>query len=234
MNDITNKDLDDFSERIGYRFSDRSLLIRALTHSSKAGEEGSRSNERLEFLGDAVLSLVISAYIFSHEKLSDEGGLSRLRALIVRSESLSTTGRKIGLDRMIRLGRSEEVSGGRNKRNIIEDAFESLVGAVYLDGGYDAARDMIFRVHSDIIEEAVEGKLSYDYKTVLQEKVFGEKLGDLSYVLTGSSGPDHRRVFESAVCIAGKMYPSAKGMSKKESEQNAARIALEILKGTKD
>lgn len=229
MEDSYSERLERFCDEIGYHFKDRDLLVRALTHSSRAREEGSASNERLEFLGDAVLQIVISTYIFGIDSLTDEGGLSKLRALIVCSDSLDATARRIGLDSLLRLGRSEEVSGGRKNRSLTEDAMESLIGAIYLDSGMDAAREFVMKTHGPIIESAIKGRLTYDYKTTLQEKVLREKLGELSYELVGESGPDHHKTFTSRAVLSGRAYPAASGETIKKSEQNAARILLEIL-----
>ena len=229
MEDSYNAMLERFCDETGYHFRNRDLLIRALTHSSRAAEEGSASNERLEFLGDAVLELIISDCIFGNDELRDEGALSKLRALIVCSDSLDMTARRIGLDRLLRLGRSEEASGGRNKKALTEDAMESLIGAIYLDSGLDSARDFVVRTHLPVIESAVSGHLTYDYKTTLQEKVLHDRLGELSYELVGETGPDHNKTFTSRAVLSGVAYPAASGASIKKSEQNAARILLDIL-----
>ena len=229
MEDNYSAMLDRFCDETGYHFKNRELLIRALTHSSKASEEGTSSNERLEFLGDAVLELIISDYIFSNGSLKDEGALSKLRALIVCSDSLDLTARRIGLDRLLRLGRSEEASGGRQKKALTEDAMESLIGAIYLDSGFESARDFVMRNHFPVIESAVSGGLTYDYKTTLQEKVLRDRLGELSYELVGESGPDHSKTFISRAVLSGVAYPAASGASIKKSEQNAAKILLDIL-----
>ncbi|MBO4360609.1 MAG: ribonuclease III [Eubacteriaceae bacterium] len=229
MEDSYNAMLDRFCDETGYHFKNRQLLITALTHTSRALEEGSSSNERLEFLGDAVLELIVSDYLFEREALKDEGALTKLRALIVCTDSLDTTARAIGLDALIRLDRGAELSGLRNNKTLTEDAMESLIAAIYLDSGYEAARDFVMRTHSPVIEKALQGGLKKDYKTALQEKVMKEKLGELSYELVEVSGPDHRRTFTSRAVLNGEAYPAASGDTIKKSEQNAARILLEIL-----
>ena len=212
-----------------YVFRDKNLLNKALTHSSASAENGGESNQRLEFLGDAVLQLCISEYIFDKLKNDAEGELSKIRSMIVCADSLAVTARQIGLDKCIILGKGEEHSGGRHKKNILADALESVTAAVYLDGGFDSAAAMIMRIHLPVINAAVNGKLTYDYKTALQEYVQTRGLGELSYELCATEGPEHDRTFTSVARVDAVNYAPFAGHNKKESEQGAARNALDAL-----
>lgn len=229
MEKTERTDLNNFEENLGYVFKDRSLLVNALTHSSRASEEGMQSNERLEFLGDAVLQLIISEYIYDHKKIEDEGVLSKMRALVVCSDSLAVTGKKLGVDLFLRLGKGEEMSGGRSKKNIIADAMESIIAAIFLDGGYAEAERFILSHHREIIEAAVCGSLKYDYKTTLQEYVQSMKLGELVYELVAETGPDHDKTFTSRAVIGKRTFPESSAHNKKQSENSAAHLAYEIL-----
>lgn len=225
-------DLDILQKSIGYKFSDESLLKTALTHSSAVNETGAECNERLEFLGDAVLQLCVSTDLYKLHRSDDEGALSKLRALIVCADSLSVTSKKIDLDKFLIMGKGEEHSGGRQKKNILADALESLIAAIYLDGGYEEAIKFVRTKHGDIISEALDGHLKYDYKTMLQEYVQANKLGELTYELVDVSGPEHDRTFTSVAIIGGKKFSPAKAHNKKQSEHNAASNALKALKAT--
>ncbi len=222
----------DFSaleNNIGYRFRDPELLITALTHSSAINEQKNTSNQRLEFLGDAVLQIIISDYLYNLLPNENEGTLSKLRSLIVCADSLHVVSLPIQLNEFIILGRGELLSGGRNKKNIIADAYESVVGAIYLDSGYDNAKEFVMTTLCDIIDSAVSGRLTYDYKTTLQEYVQGRLGISLSYELTGVEGPEHDQTFYSRVVIGEEKYAIASGHNRKQSEQNAAREALRSL-----
>ncbi len=226
----------DFSaleNNIGYKFKDPDLITTALTHSSAINDQKNTSNQRLEFLGDAVLQIIISDYLYKLLPNENEGTLSKLRSLIVCADSLHVVSLPIELNEYIILGRGELLSGGRGKKNIIADAYESVVGAIYLDGGYDDARNFVMSSLKDIIDRAVSGRLTYDYKTTLQEYVQG-KMGDvLSYQLMGVEGPEHDQTFYSRVIIGEKgrekYYDVASGHNRKQSEQSAAQLALKAL-----
>lgn len=220
-------------EKIGYSFRDRSLLINALTHSSYANENRGRScesNERLEFLGDSVLGLVVADALFRKFPELPEGRMTRLRAQLVCEESLHRVASQIGLGDYMRLGRGEEHTGGRQRTSILADATEALIAAMYLDGGMDVAKSFIERF---ILTEmdTVGGPIAFgDSKTELQELVQRKSGSVLSYELLGESGPDHNKTFTSQVLLNGESIGSGSGHTKKEAEQSAARAALEKLR----
>ncbi|HMD43344.1 MAG TPA: ribonuclease III [Candidatus Acidoferrum sp.] len=229
-------------ERLGYEFKDTSLLERALTHSSAVpelrtarGEEISfigsevQDNERLEFLGDAVLELLTSEYLLVHFPGWSEGQLSKSRARIVNAHSLEISARRLCLGDHLRLGRGEEKTGGRDKPALLADAFEAVVAAIYLDGGLNPARQLLSRTVFLQALENGEDISESDRKSALQEFLQGR--GDLpaEYKLAGESGPDHQKTFLVEVWVKGERMASAEGSTKKEAEQKAARSALEKL-----
>lgn len=217
---------------MGYAFKNKDLLENALQHSSYANEHrggGMRSNERLEFLGDAVLGVVTADYLFRKHPDLPEGDLTRLRAALVCEDSLHEVAQSLELGRHLKLGRGEEQGGGRRRPSILADATESVFAAVYLDGGMEAASELIHRVLLDKgREEAVEERRR-DFKTELQELVQRKSGSTLGYRLVGSTGPDHAKVFEAAVLLNGEVFSTGTGHSKKEAEQAAAGAALEKL-----
>lgn len=217
---------------MGYAFKNKALLENALQHSSYANEHrggGMRSNERLEFLGDAVLGVVTADYLFRKHPDLPEGDLTRLRAALVCEDSLHEVAQSLELGRYLKLGRGEEQGGGRRRPSILADATESVFAAVYLDGGMEAASELIHRVLLDKgREEAVEERRR-DFKTELQELVQRKSGSTLGYRLVGSTGPDHAKVFEAAVLLNGEVFSTGTGHSKKEAEQTAAGAALEKL-----
>lgn len=219
-------------EKLGYAFKNKALLENALQHSSYANEHrggGMRSNERLEFLGDAVLGVVTADYLFRKHPDLPEGDLTRLRAALVCEDSLYEVAQSLELGRHLKLGRGEEQGGGRRRPSILADATESVFAAVYLDGGMEAASELIHRVLLDKgREEAVEERRR-DFKTELQELVQRKSGSTLGYRLVGSTGPDHAKVFEAAVLLNGEVLSTGTGHSKKEAEQAAAGAALEKL-----
>ena len=219
-------------ERLGYRFHDRNLLCAAMIHSSYANEHrgsGLSSNERLEFLGDAVLGLVTGEYLFRTHPDAPEGDLTRMRAALVCEESLHEVAQSLGLGEYLKLGRGEESGGGRSRPSILADATESVFAAVYLDGGMEAARALIHRVLLERgREQAVESRRR-DYKTALQEVVQRKANQVLRYEMIGASGPDHDKVFTCAVTLNDAVIGQGSGRSKKEAEQSAARAALERM-----
>jgi len=233
---------DFLEERLGYKFSDRELLSRALTHSSAvpelrpAGLEETgnaplpRDNERLEFLGDAVLELLASEYLLETFTEWTEGQLSRSRAGIVNAGSLEAAARRLRLGEHLRLGRGEEKTGGREKKTLLADAFEAVIGAVYLDAGLEAVRGVLRRVlFEQALEERGERIAESDHKSALQEYLQGRGRPPAEYRLAGESGPDHQKVFQIEVWIAGECMATGEGGSKKEAEQHAARRALQQL-----
>ncbi|MBS6216295.1 MAG: ribonuclease III [Clostridiales bacterium] len=213
-------------ETLGYTFHDRSLLENALTHSSYANEnrfKGCQSNERLEFLGDSVLGMVTADYLFRAHPDLPEGDLTRTRAALVCEESLVEVARAWGLGEYLRLGKGENAGGGRRRPSIQADAVEAVLAAVYLDGGIGSARKIIQKY---ILDRESEKARNRDYKTALQELVQRESGQVLQYRLTGSSGPDHAKLFTVEVDLNGLTIGQGEGHSKKEAEQNAARAAI--------
>jgi ribonuclease-3 len=214
---------------IGYRFKDQNNLILALTHSSYANEnrkENLESNERLEFLGDAVLNIIISEKIFREYSTLTEGEMTKARASIVCEPSLESCSNKIRLGEYLLLGKGEELSGGRKRVSILSDAFEALIGSIYIDGGMDDARDFINKFMGEMIEDSISGMLFRDYKTQLQEYVQRSANHKVIYEVVEEKGPDHNKTFISQVRIKDKIMGVGEGRSKKESEQKAAMAAL--------
>ena len=218
-------------EQIGYTFKDPLLLERAMTHTSFANEHryAKGDNERLEFLGDAVLELSSSEILYSEYPSLREGELTRLRASLVCEPTLAMCARTIGLPAWIRLGHGEEMTGGRLRDSIVSDALEALIGAIYLDGGFADAKKF---VSSFILSDIEHKKLFYDSKTILQEQVQSiYKKQDIEYELTGEEGPDHAKKFTVRVKIAGRPYGEGSGSTKKAAEQEAAYHTLIMMRG---
>lgn len=224
--------LEKLQENLGYRFRDESLLRGALYHSSYANEhrnENIVSNERLEFLGDAVLGFVSAEFLYSRFPNAPEGELTRIRAALVREESLFEVAQSLQLGECLMLGKGEESGGGRQRPSILADCTEAVFAAVYLDGGMDCARDLIHRVLLSKGDIEVAESRRRDYKTELQELVQRKPHQVLRYELVGQSGPDHAKVFTVAVLLNGDPVGEGSGHSKKEAEQSSARAALEKL-----
>lgn len=214
---------------LGVRFTDRSLLERALTHRSHAFEAGGLpTNERLEFLGDAVLGLVVTDAIYRSLPDAAEGRLAKIRASAVNTRRLADIARKLGVGAEVRLGRGEEQSGGRDKDSILADTMEALIGAVYLDAGMEAATELVDRLFSALLRELSAWKGSLDFKTSLQELTAAELSTLPIYHLT-EEGPDHAKQFTAAVEIDGDVLGRGRGRSKKEAEQAAAEEAYATL-----
>lgn len=223
----------EFEKTIDYKFKNKKLLERALTHSSYNREKNTRhqDNERLEFLGDAFFDAIISTELFKKMEDSAEGRLTKTRALIVCEDSLAGVARKIGVGRHILMGHGEELTGGRERNSTLADAMEAVIGAIYLDGGYKAARDFVLRKFDDIINEAVEGRLFSDYKSEIQEVL--QKSGHnkpIVYEIDREEGPDHDKTFFVHLSYNGRILGKGKGKSKKEAEQSAAKTALDTVK----
>ena len=219
-------------KKLGYTFRDKALLRGALYHSSYANEHRQKrinSNERLEFLGDAVLGLVTAEFLYRKHPEAPEGDLTRIRAALVREESLHEVALSLGLGEYLQLGHGEEIGGGRERPSILADATESVFAAVYLDGGMEAARALIHRVLLNKEREEDVEERRRDYKTELQEFVQRRPGQTLSYEMVGSSGPDHAKVFTACVMLNGQCAGLGSGRSKKEAEQSAAKTALETL-----
>ena len=221
---------------LGHVFNDRALCEAALTHKSWLNEAPGTSrtdNERLEFLGDAVLALVVSDLLMKRFPDRSEGELSKARAVVVSEVGLSRTAQGIGLGPWIFLGRGEDQAGGRGKASILSDALEALMGAVYLDGGLEAARRVAEQLFTDALQD-VEMQTRNDYKSRLQERSQALLQATPQYRVVGQEGPDHDKRFQVAISLAGREYGRAVGRSKKEAEQNAAAQALTILEGGED
>ena len=220
----------DLETAIGYRFNNITLLQNALTHSSYANERWHNSlmsNERLEFLGDSILGMVVAEYLYRTFPDRPEGELTRMRADMVCEKSLAAVAARIDLGRHLLLGNGEEQSGGRNRDSILADAVESVIAASFLDGGMDAARQFIQKFI--LVEVPVKKLHNADYKTALQELVQQKKNQTLSYALVGESGPDHDKRFEVEVSLNGRVIGVGSGSSKKRAEQMAAQAALEKM-----
>ncbi len=219
---------------IGYIFHRPELLERALCHSSYVNEhrkKGETDNERLEFLGDAVLELVSSDFIFHEYPEMPEGDMTRLRASLVCEPTLAVCARAFGLPAYIRLGKGEEHTGGRNRPSIVSDALEALIGAIYLDGGLDAARSFIMTF---VLNDIEHKKLFHDSKTILQEIVQGDFRNErIEYEVTGENGPDHAKIFEVRVRLGTRVFEPGKGPTKKAAEQQAAYHAILALRQEK-
>ena len=220
----------DLENAIGYRFRNISLLQNALTHSSYANERWHNSllsNERLEFLGDSVLGMLVAEYLYHNFPNRPEGELTRMRADMVCEQTLAAAANRIGLGSHLLLGHGEEQGGGRHRNSILADAMESVIAACFLDGGIEAALKV---VQQFILVEVPVTKLhNADYKTKLQELVQQKKNQVLSYRLAGQSGPDHDKQFDVEVSLNGSVVGSGSGSSKKRAEQMAARSAIEKL-----
>lgn len=216
-------------KNIGYHFRDKNLLKTAVTHSSYANENrgGMAYNERLEFLGDAVLQLITSEKLFKENPDMTEGKMSKQRAALVCEDALASYSKEIKLGDFMLLGKGEEATGGRNRPSILADAFEALIGAIFLDGGMDNAKKFVRR-----FLDAAHLSLK-DYKTLLQEIIQKNPGERLSYVVTGESGPDHDKVFNVEVHLNSNVIGKGTGKSKKQAEQAAAKEALALM-GFKD
>ena len=225
--------LAELQERIGYHFNDEELLQTALTHSSYTREKNrtSQCNERLEFLGDAFFDAIIGEELYKSFPDQEEGFLSRIRATIVCEKSLALKAAVIGLGEFIRIGKGEEKTGGRKKESILADTMEAIIGAIYLDGGFDQAKRVVLDIFADVMEDARHGKyLVTDYKTALQELLQGEGNASIRYKLTGESGPDHNKTFHVELFINGAYESDGTGKTIKQAEQHAAEVALKRRK----
>ncbi|MCC8161268.1 MAG: ribonuclease III [Oscillospiraceae bacterium] len=216
-------------EKIGHTFKNINLLETALTHSSYANESKKASNERLEFLGDSVLSLVISDYIFRRLPNVAEGWLSKYRATLVCEQSLYEISKKISLSKFILLGKGEEMTGGRERPSIVSDAFEAVLAAIYLDGGMEKARAWVINLMRDSIDDVIMGHGYADYKTMLQEALQKGNKGKVTYRTISETGQDHNKTFEVEVLVDEVPQNRGKGHNKKEAEQNAAHTALKNI-----
>lgn len=220
-----------FEQKINYEFKNKEYILEALTHSSYSNENKNYPfNERLEFLGDSVLSIVISDYLFKKETKLPEGELTKIRANIVCEESLSEVSKNIHLGKYMLLGKGEEATGGRERISILADALEAVIAAIYLDGGIKCAREFILTNMEKIINDSIKGKIFRDYKTYLQEVLQSKGEQHIWYKLVEEKGPDHNKRFVMQVGINDEVLGVGEGKSKKDAEQVAAKSALKLLK----
>jgi len=224
------KQIKKLEQKIGYQFHKKELLERAITHSSYANEQRLgrlHCNERLEFLGDAVLELVSSEYLFEHFPQMPEGELTRLRASLVCEPTLAFCASELELGSFLNLGRGEEMTGGRQRDSITSDALEAVIGAIYLDGGFASAKEFVLH---HVLNDMENKKLFFDSKTIFQEMVQGKIQGEISYHLIGEDGPDHNKTFSVEVWIDDSCLGRGNGRTKKAAEQMAAYHAICKLK----
>ena len=218
-----------FQQQLGHAFGTPSLLERALTHRSF----GVDHNERLEFLGDAVLSATVSGLLYRHFSGSDEGDLTRVRAHLVRQDTLHRLAVQLGLPALLKMSEGEARSGGAQRPSMLADALEAVIGAIYLDGGFEAAREMVERLFTPLLAESVAGTWSKDAKTELQEWLQGRKLAVPTYTVVATQGRQHEQTFEVECSIpALQLAQRGAGRSRRAAEQDAARAALDHLRKT--
>ena len=225
-----NRKTEELEEIIGYHFKNKHYLTQALTHSSYANEKKLGklgSNERLEFLGDAVLELISSDYLYARFTQIPEGELTKKRASLVCEPSLAYCAREFGLPQFLLLGKGEDMTGGRNRDSIVSDATEALLGAIYLDGGFANAKEFILRF---IMNDMEHKQLFYDSKTILQEIIQSRQDGELSYEILKEEGPDHNKSFEVRALVGDQEIGRGKGRTKKAAEQLAAYNGILKLK----
>ncbi|MBN3033225.1 MAG: ribonuclease III [Candidatus Saganbacteria bacterium] len=224
------KELQEFESRLGVSFLNRNLLNQSLTHSSYGHEKNLPDNERLEFLGDAVLKLAATEYLYNKFPGHAEGDLTKIRATVISDETFARVGARLGLGEMLLLSPNEKRSGGQRRKSNVANAFEALIGALYLDGGLGKARDLIVELLRGEIETVSRAGYIADYKSALQEYAQKHKHQLPHYRVIKESGPRHRRVFWIEVRLRGKKYGLGRGGNKKEAEQRAAAMALKSLK----
>lgn len=241
--DSSSLNLERLQERLGYTFGDRSVLLQSLTHTSYGHEYlqdksiALRDNERLEFLGDAILDVIVSDILLEAFPSANEGQLSKMRAAVVNEKTLAQVARSLNLQECIRLGKGESQTGGSHKPSILCCAFEALISAIYLDGGFNAVYPVVRHLFAPLfMNEGAEGDersliAFYDHKTQLQEIVQARWKVTPTYHLLQTSGPDHAKLFEVEVRMNGRRMAAAQGSSKKEAEQNAAKAAIENVTG---
>lgn len=216
-----------FETLLGHHFLNPALLWEAITHSSYANENHCVCNERLEFLGDAVLGIIVSEYIFCRVPAISEGEMTRVRSQSVCEKTLSYHAEKMGIGPYLRLGNGEKASGGTMRPSVLADAMEALIAALYLDAGRDAAKAYVLGFLRETIEEAVRGGAVRDYKTTLQEKLQSKNAAPIVYTVIGESGPDHAKEFTVSVSLGDIVLGQGCGKTKKAAEQAAAQAALE-------
>ncbi len=219
----------DLEKKIGYTFKKRQLAENAMAHSSYANERHCKSNERLEFLGDSVLSLIVSENLYNAHAEDSEGDLSKIRASLVCEHGLFELAKKIELPQYIHLGVGEEKCGGRNRPSLVSDAFEALLAAIFLDSDFETAKKWLLSVMREELISVSEGFKYGDYKTMLQEHTQKGGKGKVTYALIKESGPDHDKSFICSVSVDGTVIADGEGKTKKEAEQRAAQNALKKL-----
>lgn len=233
MTKARHKILEALEKQVGFKFKDLSFLSQALTHSSyvyESNKKAEASNERLEFLGDVILSLIVSEYIYNQYPEYTEGSLAKMRATVVARVVLAKRGKLIDLGKYLLLGKGEEATGGRERESILADTFEALIGAMYLDQGLTKVRKFVLGQLKEEIGLVEKNRHVRDSKTLLQEFTQNEFKALPKYEIIKMRGPDHKQVFEMKVLIKRDVYGIGEGKSKKEAEQNAAREALKNLK----
>jgi ribonuclease-3 len=227
-------EFDALQQAIDYRFRDRGLLEHAMTHTSRANEDvsgGVRDNESLEFLGDAILGFVIADILFKDFPELDEGQKSKIKAALVSTSTLARQAERLTVGDHLLLGRGEEKTGGRRKQALLADGYEALIAAIYLDGGIEQARAFVHREFAPLLAEARrDGQIGQDHKSALQEYLQSHDRPLPEYRLAGTLGPDHRKLFQVELSVRGETLSEGTGASKKEAEQEAARLALEKLR----
>ncbi len=225
-----NRNIQEFEAKINYQFQDESLLLQALTHSSYytgKTDKALHNNERLEFLGDAFFDAIISEELYTRMPQVEEGTLTKLRAMVVCERTLALKGNALGIGKYMRMGKGEEKSGGRRRDSIVADAVEAVIGALFLDGGYECAKRFVLCLFGQAIDEALSGQLYPDYKSEIQERVQSSSHKLIEYRITGEKGPDHEKVFYVDLLLGDEVIGQGSGRSKKEAEKNAAKAALE-------
>lgn len=226
----TKETINTFEDKIGYKFNDKQILEKALTHSSYSNENKTlnrSNNERLEFLGDAVLSIAVSKFIFDKYKDYPEGDLTKLRSQVVCEDTLSLVAINLEIGKFLILGKGEEASGGRERKSILADAVEAIIAAIYIDGGYDEAEKFVLGNLIYFIKSAVQGTIVSDYKSYLQEYYQSKNPNcKIRYVVTKEEGPDHEKMFHVNVLLNKNVVGKGSGKSKKIAEQDAAKYAL--------
>ncbi len=228
---MLTQDLGELEKKLGYSFREGTLLRHAVTHSSFANEnrlKRERNNERLEFLGDAVLEMISSEYLYRGNAQMPEGELTKRRAALVCEQALAQCAREMELGRFLLLGKGEEGTGGRERDSILSDAFEAVIGAVYLDGGFTSAKEFVERT---VLSDAEKRTLFCDSKTILQEMIQSGHKGTLSYRLLAEEGPEHSKCFTVCACLDERELARGKGRTKKAAEQEAAYQSILLLRG---
>lgn len=223
--------LGELSKVLAYDFKDKDLIKTAITHTSFANEARGRvdHNERLEFLGDSVLSLSVSEFIYKTYPKLPEGSMTKLRAGVVSEFTLAKIAKSMGLGKYLRLGKGEQINGGRHRDSILADAFEAIIAAIYLDGGLEPAKEFVIRQLADSIKNLSKSDGSWDSKTLLQELLQVSNKADIRYEIIAEDGPDHNKSFTAQISNNGKIIGTGQGKSKKEAEQMAAYNALKKI-----